>query len=151
MLEVAKVICPLHSLSRQNGSRQPLSSPLTDEMWFVSVINIIMFIPSLRSAVCQTIGDHITASSWKICPPNKRHFIFLCACEQVLESNICTFCNGRVDKVHPHWLCHKKTMTTIVFNIGKQTEIRLFNCLINSFILVMDETTVLYIIYMNLI
>lgn len=74
MLEVAKVISPLHSLSRQNGSSQPLSSPLTDEMWFVSVINIIMFILSCRSAVCQTIGDHITASSWKICPPNKRQF-----------------------------------------------------------------------------
>ena len=71
MLEVDEVISPLCNLDgQQNGSSRPLSAPLTDEMWRVSVINVIMFPASLHSAVCLTIGDHITASS-KICPPSK--------------------------------------------------------------------------------
>lgn len=60
MLQVDKVISPLHSL---DGSSQPLSAPLTDEMWRFSVINAIMFLLRPHSAVCLTTGDHITASS----------------------------------------------------------------------------------------
>lgn len=107
MLEVDEAISPLDSLQgQQNGSARPLSAPLTDEMWRLCVINVIMFILSLHSAVCLTIGDHITASSWTIRrPSSNRHFIFcvhvlalVCVAQfkQVVEgeSNIYVLCDG---------------------------------------------------------
>ena len=114
MLEVDEAISPLGCLDgQQNGSGRPLSAPLTDEMWQLSVINVIMFILSLRSAVCPTIGDHITASSWKIRPPSKeRHFIFCVhvlpvVCVRVItrvlegERDIYIVCDGGIDQSQP--------------------------------------------------
>lgn len=129
MLQVDEAISPLHSQDgQQNGSAQPLSAPLTDEMWRVSVINVIMFILSLHSAACLTVGDHITASSWKICPPsNKRHFIlFVCMCLHLrvcsvslrssnwylkLKCDMYVSYDGGIDKTHPPWCCHNNKYT----------------------------------------